>query len=211
VLMSVRTNRTPGRDRSVRREQGQHLAGDGKLERAGEGDGRRGEGKEASSLRRPKLYGPVQYRLNARTDKAGECWLWTGDTNRSGYGRLEINRKKIQTHRLAWELANGMIPAGMLICHRCDNRLCVKPDHLFLGTIADNNRDMTQKKRLKVPGRGRRRLDRSEVYRVRSAQTEGAVAVAERFGITAQAVRRIWSGRTHSRWLADVSREEAAR
>jgi hypothetical protein len=70
------------------------------------------------------------------------CWLWEGYV-RSGYGRL---RGK-SVHRLAWEEVNGPIPAGLSICHRCDVRLCCNPEHLFLGTNADNNRDMSAKGR----------------------------------------------------------------
>lgn len=70
------------------------------------------------------------------------CWLWEGYV-RSGYGRL---RQK-SVHRLAWEDANGPIPNGMSVLHRCDVRLCCNPDHLFVGTNADNNRDMSSKGR----------------------------------------------------------------
>ena len=68
------------------------------------------------------------------------CWLWLGFISPDGYGtRL--------AHRRAWELARGPIPDGMLVCHRCDVRHCVNPDHLFLGTHLDNMRDMIRKGR----------------------------------------------------------------
>lgn len=75
------------------------------------------------------------------------CWEWTGATT-WGYG--EVNRQGIsgrRVHRLAWEFAYGPIPDGLMVLHRCDNRSCVRPDHLFLGTAADNMHDMIAKGR----------------------------------------------------------------
>lgn len=84
-----------------------------------------------------------------------DCWLWTG--RRGGplnnqYGKVIIGnrpqRKAIGAHRLAWILANKMdIPVGMEVCHTCDVKLCVRPDHLFLGTQEDNMKDMARKGR----------------------------------------------------------------
>jgi hypothetical protein len=82
------------------------------------------------------------------------CWEWTASRvgrNRpgGGYGQFWCSEKQTQlkAHRVAWEQANGPIPAGMLVCHRCDNPGCVRPDHLFLGTPKDNTVDMVQKGR----------------------------------------------------------------
>lgn len=79
-----------------------------------------------------------------------ECWLWTASKTTVGYGKFAIDkvgRKAVlrDAHRVSWELANGPIPDGLWILHRCDVRACVRPDHLFLGDARDNNVDMYTK------------------------------------------------------------------
>lgn len=81
-------------------------------------------------------------------DRSG-CWEWTSFTDRHGYGRFTFEKRLLLAHRASWMFHNGSIPAGLCVLHRCDNPLCVKPEHLFLGTIADNNRDAMQKGRLR--------------------------------------------------------------
>ncbi|WP_350339401.1 HNH endonuclease signature motif containing protein [Paramicrobacterium chengjingii] len=74
------------------------------------------------------------------------CLEWTG-ASVGGYGNIHVNGKSTLTHRLAWELAHGPIPNGMVVCHTCDNPPCCNPEHLFIGTQADNVRDMVSKRR----------------------------------------------------------------
>ena len=76
------------------------------------------------------------------------CWLWQGSLTTTGYGRFGFNAtQQVKAHRFAYELTYGLILPGLLCMHHCDNRPCVRPDHLFLGTTWDNMRDMTQKGR----------------------------------------------------------------
>lgn len=83
------------------------------------------------------------------------CWLWTGATFKTGYGFIvkREDQSKTLAHRWAWELLRGPIPAGMFLCHKCDVRNCVNPDHLFVGTQQDNVNDMWKKGRAKSPDR----------------------------------------------------------
>lgn len=88
------------------------------------------------------------WRYVARGPGDDDCHLWTGATKK-GYGTLHLSTLEgsIYAHRMAWVLAHGRIPQGLLVCHHCDNPRCVRADHLFLGTIADNNHDMKVKGR----------------------------------------------------------------
>jgi len=115
-----------------------------------------------------------------------DCVLWTGDTSKNGYGRLFWKRKSHRVHRLVWEIHNGPIPAGMLICHRCDVRFCINPTHLFLGTNADNTADMIRKGRLRVAKgeeSGHAKLTEQAVRAIRFSRTPRSV-LAEKFGVT---------------------------
>jgi hypothetical protein len=85
---------------------------------------------------------------NVTIGGVGDCWEWLRYTNVDGYGRLRWNEKYIGAHRVAWEKANGPIPGGMHVLHRCDNPPCVNPSHLFLGTNKDNMDDRDSKGRL---------------------------------------------------------------
>lgn len=96
---------------------------------------------------------PVLDRFWARIEKTDTCWNWTRGKTKSGYGQMSVHGRKTHMHRFSYELHFGTIPNGLLVCHHCDNPSCVRPDHLFLGTDADNARDKVLKGR---QARGRR-------------------------------------------------------
>ena len=91
---------------------------------------------------------PVVERFWSKVRKSDGCWEWTGSVAKT-YGKFWDGKRSVRAHRFSWELHNGReVPAGKCICHHCDNRLCVRPDHLFDGTQKDNVHDARAKGRL---------------------------------------------------------------
>ena len=80
-------------------------------------------------------------------NKTNSCWLWTGPISTNGYGLFCFNSKITRAHRFSFTISKGEIPKDKIICHKCDIPLCVNPDHLWLGTHADNTADKMKKGR----------------------------------------------------------------
>lgn len=127
-----------------------------------------------------------------KVQRTETCWLWLGDKDRRGYGRVrrrEFSARTVQAHRYAWFLTHGDWP-DLLVCHRCDIPNCVNPEHLFLGTHQDNMDDMWRKGRGK-PGhiwgakQGQAKLTDEKVLRIRALAEQGQTHddIAAQFGV----------------------------
>ena len=144
------------------------------------------------------------------------CWLWIGAVSSRGYGGFKVGRRDERAHRVSYQMHFGPIPDGLFVLHRCDTPLCVNPDHLFVGTHADNMRDMTQKGRA---ARGQangahlypERMPRGEHHRnskltldavvaIRSAHAAGLSprSLALRHGVSSVQIRNIVNRRQWS-------------
>ena len=153
------------------------------------------------------------------------CWRWTGFIRASGYGHFTLRHGKNRytrgtAHRAAWTLYRGTIPAGMFVCHHCDNPSCVNPDHLFVGTARDNTNDMMRKGRRVGPSTANRargdnhpsrlkpeclvrgtahhqaKITENEVLKIRASTMKG-VELARIFGLAPVTISRI---RRHIIW-----------
>jgi hypothetical protein len=136
-----------------------------------------------------------------------ECWPWIGSLTPRGYGRTSNPRAyggQQLAHRAAWEVVHGQIPARMSVCHHCDNPPCVNPDHLFLGTHADNMRDLRDKGRRRGKHRGpnhvRTHLTERDVQIIRVLCRIGYTSkeVGQRYNMSESGIQNIRKGRSWS-------------
>lgn len=145
--------------------------------------------------------GVVAREFWSRTRWVDECLEWTGPKV-YGYGHLSIKGLEGRAHRHAYRLVNGDIPAGLVVMHTCDNRACVNPAHLRVGTPADNSADAAQKRRMPHGERSSQtRLTADDVRAIRANHRRGRKSgewttgwIAAKFGIEKSGVRKIVAG-----------------
>lgn len=131
----------------------------------------------------------------SRVVASGDCWLWTGVRTGSGYGEISRSGRYISAHRAAYEMLLGSIPDGLCVLHHCDNPLCVRPAHLFLGTHADNAADRNMKRRqARGERQGLAKLTSRRVRWIRKAYAAGLGSqrkLADRFGVSQPTIWKI--------------------
>lgn len=125
------------------------------------------------------------------------CWPWRGTIHKAtGYGLVKWNYEQMKAHRVAWMLTNGEIPDGLLVCHSCDNKWCVNPDHLFIGDNTTNQADLVSKGlQKKGSNHGMARITEADVIAIRDlACNETDLAIATRLGVEENTVRLARAG-----------------
>jgi hypothetical protein len=140
----------------------------------------------------------VAERFWSKVDKSGSCWLWTRKKSKGGYGMFRPggSREHCGAHRMSWILEHGPIPSGLCVLHRCDVRSCVRPDHLFLGTLQDNIADMVGKGRqrsLVGSAHPNSKLTEEQVVAIRRQKHNGATydQLEKLFGVSRYCLHQV--------------------
>jgi hypothetical protein len=160
---------------------------------------------------------PAEERFWAKVEKTNDCWEWAGFVDDTGAGRFAPHGNRPTTaYRYSWTLHNGPIPNGLVVCHHCDNRRCVRPDHLFVGTQRENIADAMRKGRMGQigqwvkdhPGEQRRtprpgasnpaaKLTQADVSEIRSLwPAVNQSELGRRFGVTQSAIWSVVHGKS---------------
>jgi hypothetical protein len=129
----------------------------------------------------------TRFKTKFKSGNEDDCWEYEGCTS-YGYGKFRIDTRMIQAHRISWTIKNGEIPEGLLVLHKCDNRICINPNHLFLGTNKDNMRDMHSKNRCI-----NKKLSDEDILLIRASK-DRRYKIMSKFGISESYLSQIKSG-----------------
>lgn len=150
----------------------------------------------------------LEQRFWMKVNKTASCWLWTAGTSAGRYGNFTTpeHQKGMKAHRFSWALHYGPIPDGLLVLHKCDVGLCIRPDHLFLGTQADNVKDCEAKGRgfhKRGSENGRALLSEEQVREIKvqfTGKRGECIKIANKYGVAVSVIRDIRSGKNWG-WL----------
>lgn len=147
---------------------------------------------------------PKRFWASVDTTTFGECWIWTGQRRRDGYGVFVVGGRKYGAHRYSLMLTGRTLESGEFVCHRCDVKACVRPSHLFVGDALANNRDARDKGRYSnrpsFPSPGERngsaKITTNDVHCIRALYAKGCLQkeIAEMFGLGQSHISRIIRG-----------------
>lgn len=142
------------------------------------------------------------------------CWEWIGPFRSDGYGNASVKNKSISAHRASWVAHFGSIPEGLCVLHKCDNRKCINPDHLFLGTYQDNQDDCTRKGRNGNKWKHSRPVfshltadQVTEIHRLYHVEHVLQREIGARFGLTQTGVHRIVMGKNWKEFYKPTTKE----
>lgn len=160
-----------------------------------------------------KSYKNIEQCFEKNTKKINECLEWTGTKTPDGYGRFKFRGKIHSAHRAHWELNMGKIPEGLLVCHHCNNRACVKIEHLFLAPRSQNSKDMVRKGRSAKGSRnGSAKLSEYKVMKILLTPAETSISdIAKKYGVHASTIRRVLDGKTWNHIKTDKNEKTKER
>jgi len=150
-------------------------------------------------------WAPFEPYFWSLVNKAGDCWEWTSGKFPCGYGKVWYRGRRHHAHRVAWMLTHGLIADGLYVCHHCDNKGCVRPDHLFLGTQVDNMQDWTKKGKNLALNNGTltkhgddhwTHRDPARAHRIISTRNKEAFASGRRISLRDPVTGRVLGSRT---------------